>query len=126
MSLKGRSCRDVNIRSAGQDGPRPDATHHRAPDRAEPGATHAPDRPLHGHRKGPADRTSAAKRLQVFRATLSRILNGKAGISADMSLRLSAAFGTHAEIWCELQTDYDLWQASQKKQPKIELFPRAA
>jgi plasmid maintenance system antidote protein VapI len=53
-------------------------------------------------------------------------LIGKAGISADMSLRLSAALGTHAEIWHELQTDYDLWQASQKKQPKIEPFNRAA
>ena len=70
--------------------------------------------------------TAAAKHLRVSRATLSRILNGKAGISADMSLRLSAAFGTHAEIWYELQTDYDLWQASQKKQPRIELFKRAA
>jgi addiction module HigA family antidote len=70
--------------------------------------------------------TTAAKHLRVSRATLSRILNGKAGISADMSLRLSAAFGTHAEIWYELQTDYDLWRASRKKQPKIELFRRAA
>jgi addiction module HigA family antidote len=47
---------------------------------------------------GDIDVTTAAKHLQVSRATLSRILNGKAGISADMSLRLSAAFGTHAEI----------------------------
>jgi hypothetical protein len=59
-------------------------------------------------------------------ASLSRLLNGKAGISADMSLRLSAAFVTHAEIWYELQTDYDLWQASQKQQPKIEPFRRTA
>jgi plasmid maintenance system antidote protein VapI len=43
-----------------------------------------------------------------------------------MSLRLSAALGTHAEIWYELQTDYDVGQASQKKQPKIETFSRAA
>jgi plasmid maintenance system antidote protein VapI len=43
-----------------------------------------------------------------------------------MSLRLSAAFGTHAGIWYELQTDYDLWRASRKKQPKIEPFHRAA
>jgi addiction module HigA family antidote len=54
------------------------------------------------------------------------VLNGKAGISADMSLRLSAALGTHAAIWYELQTDYDMWQASQKKMPKIEPFNRAA
>ena len=70
--------------------------------------------------------TAAARHLHVSRATLSRILNGKAGISAGMSLRLSAAFGTHAEIWYELQTDYDMWQASRKKQPRIERFVRAA
>jgi plasmid maintenance system antidote protein VapI len=40
--------------------------------------------------------------------------------------RLSALLGTHAEIWYELQTDYDLGQASQKKRPKIEPFNRAA
>jgi addiction module HigA family antidote len=63
---------------------------------------------------GEIDVTSAARHLQVSRATLSRILNGRAGISGDMSLRLSAALGTHADIWYELQADYDLWQASQK------------
>ena len=63
---------------------------------------------------GHVDVTAAAKHLKVSRATLSRILNGKAGISAEMSLRLSAAFGTHAAIWYELQTDYDLWRASKK------------
>jgi addiction module HigA family antidote len=75
---------------------------------------------------GDIDVTAAAKHLQVSRATLSRVLNGKAGISADISLRLSAALGTHAEIWYELQTDYDLGQASQKPQPKIKPFSRAA
>jgi addiction module HigA family antidote len=75
---------------------------------------------------GDIDFTTAAKHLQVSRATLSRILNGKADISADMSLRLSAAFSTHAEIWYELQTDYDMGRASQKKQPKIKPFPRTA
>jgi addiction module HigA family antidote len=47
---------------------------------------------------GDIDVTSAARHLQVSRAALSRVLNGKAGISADMSLRLSAALGTHVEI----------------------------
>ena len=75
---------------------------------------------------GEIDVTAAAKHLKVSRATLSRILNGKSGISAEMSLRLSAAFGTHAEIWYELQRDYDLWQASRKRLPKIQPFPRAA
>jgi addiction module HigA family antidote len=75
---------------------------------------------------GDVDATTAARHLKVSRATLSRILNGNAGISADMSLRLSAAFGAHAGIWYELQTDYDLWQASQRKQPKIQPIHRAA
>jgi antitoxin HigA-1 len=75
---------------------------------------------------GDIDVTRAAKHLRVSLAALSRVLNGKAGTSADMSLRLSAALGTHAEIWYELQADYDLWQASQKKRPKIEPFNRAA
>jgi len=69
--------------------------------------------------------TTAARHLQVSRAALSRILNGKAGISADMSLRLSAALGTHPEIWYELQADYDIWQAAQKKRPRIGLLNRA-
>jgi addiction module HigA family antidote len=75
---------------------------------------------------GEIDVTTAAKHLQVSRATLSRILNGKAGISAEMSLRLSAALGTHAEIWYELQTNYDMWQAAQKPRPRIEPFHQAA
>jgi len=75
---------------------------------------------------GGIDVTAAAKHLHVSRATLSRVLNGKAGISADMSLRLSAALGTHPAIWYELQTDFDLWQASKQKRPKIAPFNRAA
>jgi addiction module HigA family antidote len=72
------------------------------------------------------DVTTAAKHLKVYRATPSRILKGNAGVSAYMSLRLSAAPGTHALIWYELQTDYDMWRASRKRQPKIEPFNRAA
>ena len=47
---------------------------------------------------GDMDATSAAKHLHISRATLSRILNGRAGISTDMSLRLSVAFGTHDAV----------------------------
>ena len=56
----------------------------------------------------------------------ARILNGAAGISADMSLRLSAALGSHESLWYELQMSYDLWQASRKKRPQIERFNVAA
>jgi addiction module HigA family antidote len=68
----------------------------------------------------------AATRLGVTRAHLSRILNGRAGVSAAMSLRLSAALGTSAEFWLKMQMQYDLWQAQKKKQPKIRPFPHVA
>ncbi|UOO81862.1 HigA family addiction module antitoxin [Uruburuella testudinis] len=58
--------------------------------------------------------TEAAKRLGVTRAALSRILNGKAAVSADMAVRLSILLGTSSEMWAGMQTQYDLWQAEQK------------
>ena len=70
--------------------------------------------------------TVAAKKLHVSRTTLSRNLNCAAGVSADMSLRLSAALGTHDSLWYELQMSYDMWQASRKKRPRIERFDVAA
>ena len=75
---------------------------------------------------GEMDVTTAAKRLHVSRTTLSRILNGASGISADMSLRLSDALGTHDSLWYEMQMGYDIWQASKRKRPKIERFDAAA
>jgi len=68
----------------------------------------------------------AASRLGVTRAHLSRILNGHAGITAAMSLRLSAALGTSPEFWLRMQIRYDLWQAQQARQPKVRPFPRRA
>lgn len=70
--------------------------------------------------------SEAAERLHVSRVTLSRILNGKAGISADMSLRLSEALGTSPTLWIDLQTQYDLWRAGRKRRPRISLFERVA
>jgi addiction module HigA family antidote len=55
--------------------------------------------------------TEAAKGLGVSRKTLSAILNGRAGISPEMALRLSIAFDTTPESWLSQQTQYDLWQA---------------
>jgi addiction module HigA family antidote len=75
---------------------------------------------------GSMEIAEAAKRLGVTRTTLSRIVNGRAGISAEMSLRLSAALGTHAAFWSGLQMDYDLWNASRKRIPKIQPFRKAA
>lgn len=55
--------------------------------------------------------TRAAKGLGVSRKTLSAILNGRAGISPEMAVRLSMAFSTTAESWLRLQLQRDLWQA---------------
>jgi antitoxin HigA-1 len=63
--------------------------------------------------------TDAAEHLGVTRVALSRILNGSAGISADMALRLSDALGTTPDLWSGMQAQYDLWMASKKKRKKI-------
>jgi addiction module HigA family antidote len=68
---------------------------------------------------GDVDVTSLAQRLKVARTTLSRILNGHAGISAPMALRLAKELpNTSPEFWLRMQMSYDLWQARQSmKQP---------
>ena len=55
--------------------------------------------------------TDAAKGLGVTRQALSDLVNEKAGISVDMAIRLSKAFGSSPEAWLGMQTAYDLWQA---------------
>ncbi|VAW63549.1 Antitoxin HigA, partial [hydrothermal vent metagenome] len=59
--------------------------------------------------------TDAAKGLGISRKTLSSILNGKAGISPEMAVRLSIAFNTSSESWLNQQSQYDLWQAEQHR-----------
>ena len=59
--------------------------------------------------------TDAAKALGVSRKTLSAILNGRAGVSPEMAVRLSIAFGTSAESWLNQQTQHDLWHAEQRR-----------
>jgi len=55
--------------------------------------------------------TDMAAMLGVSRKTLSKILNGNGGISPEMALRLSRAFGTTPDLWLNLQNNYDLWNA---------------
>lgn len=55
--------------------------------------------------------TEAAQVLDVSRKTLSAILNARAGVSPEMAVRLSMAFGTSDESWLNHQTQYDLWHA---------------
>lgn len=70
--------------------------------------------------------TTVASRLGVTHAALSRILNGHAGISADMAVMLGAALGTSAGMWTIMQARYDLWQAQQKPHRKVKIFPELA
>jgi len=70
--------------------------------------------------------TEAAKGLGVTRQALSDLLNGRAGISVDMAIRLAKAFGSSAETWLGLQTAYDLAQARDRARSiKVRSF-RAA
>jgi addiction module HigA family antidote len=55
--------------------------------------------------------TDAAEALGVSRKTLSSILNGRAGISPEMAIRLGKAFDTSPESWLNQQMQYDLWIA---------------
>jgi antitoxin HigA-1 len=70
--------------------------------------------------------TEVARHLRVTRPALSRVLNGKAGISADMALRISEAFSTDASFWLRLQAQYDLWIASKKKRAKVKPIDEVA
>jgi len=63
--------------------------------------------------------TRVAKHIGVSRVTLSKILNRRNGITADMSLRLSAALGTNPSFWLDMQSNYDMWQARNRKRPRI-------
>ncbi len=55
--------------------------------------------------------TEAAKALGVTRQALNNLVNGKSGVSPQMAIRLSKAFGGSAEVWLGLQMDYDLARA---------------
>ena len=67
-----------------------------------------------------------ARRLGVSRVALSRVVNGRAAVSADMSLRLADALGGSAESWLQMQAAYDLWRASKKRRPRVEPLKIAA
>ncbi|MCY4450030.1 MAG: HigA family addiction module antitoxin [Chloroflexi bacterium] len=69
--------------------------------------------------------TRAAQGLGVTRQALSDLVNEKAGVSVEMAIRLSKAFGSSPETWLGLQTAYDLWQARERVS-KIEVTPFSA
>ena len=71
--------------------------------------------------------TRAAEGLGVTRQALSDLVNERAGVSVEMSLRLSQAFGSTPETWLGMQTAYDLWQARFRgKQIEVERFAAAS
>ncbi|MDE2972691.1 MAG: HigA family addiction module antitoxin [Acidobacteriota bacterium] len=58
--------------------------------------------------------TEAAAKLGVSRKQLSAVVNGRSGISAEMAIRLSKAFGGSAEMWVRLQANYNLSRAMER------------
>jgi addiction module HigA family antidote len=69
--------------------------------------------------------TDAADRLQVVRQTLSRLINEKTGVSPEMAIRLSKAFGSTPEHWLKMQMAYDLAQMEKKSTSiKVKRFPQ--
>lgn len=68
---------------------------------------------------------AVAGRLGVSRVQLSRVLNGRSGISADMAIRIGLLTRTTPESWLAGQTKWDLWQASQKPIPAVQPLRRA-
>jgi addiction module HigA family antidote len=70
--------------------------------------------------------TDAAHRLGMSRTSLSRVINGRAGISPDLAIRLERAGVSTARFWMTLQTNYELSQAEQRKQPTVQRIQSAA
>jgi addiction module HigA family antidote len=60
-----------------------------------------------------------ARRLGVSRVALSRVVNGRAAVSAELAIRLAAALGGSAESWLRMQAAYDLCEAQKRRRPKI-------
>lgn len=68
----------------------------------------------------------AARRLGVSRVQLSRVLNGRSSISAEMAIRISLLTDTTPESWLTGQMKWDLWKVSQNPPPAVEPLPHAA
>jgi len=84
-----------------------------------------PGRILRDHFEG-MKITHVARHIGVSRTTLSKVLNCRGGVSAEMSIRLSAALGTRPSFWYEMQNNYDFAQAKRKKIPSIQPLSKAA
>ena len=69
--------------------------------------------------------TELARCLGVSRVALSRVVNGRAAVSAELAIRLAAAMGGSAESWLQLQAAHDLWHAQRRARPPIRRLPKA-
>jgi antitoxin HigA-1 len=67
--------------------------------------------------------TQFAKRLGMSRVALSRVVNARAAVSAELAIRLAAALGGSAESWLRMQVAYDLWHTQKKRRPRIQRLP---
>jgi addiction module HigA family antidote len=67
-----------------------------------------------------------ARRLGVSRVALSRVVNARAAVSAELAIRLAAALGGSPDSWLRMQASYDLWRAQRNRRPKIEPLKLAA
>jgi addiction module HigA family antidote len=83
---------------------------------------------LRRHHLEPLELTVAdlARTLGVSRKTVSKIVNERGSVSADMALRLSQAFGTTPELWLNLQQNHDLWRAANESKGWQKVEPIAA
>ena len=63
--------------------------------------------------------TEFARRLGVSRVALSRVVNGRAAVSAELAIRLAAALGGSPESWLSMQNAYDLAQVERRRRPRI-------
>jgi addiction module HigA family antidote len=70
--------------------------------------------------------TEAAQRLGISRVMLSRVLNARSAITADMAIRVGLLTHTSAESWLVNQMQWDLWQSGRKPKPKVQPLQRAA
>lgn len=67
-----------------------------------------------------------ARVLGVSRKTVSKIVNERGSVSAEMALRLSRAFKTTPELWLNLQRNFDLWHAAEESDDWESIEPVAA
>ena len=75
-----------------------------------------------------ADRTVSdlAAHIGVARTTISRVLNGRAAVTVEMSIRLGQALDLSPDFFSRAQLQYDHWRARRTKRPRIERFDAAA